>query len=444
MMRSQAVVFAAAFVSLLGGCTATSTALSDAAAPPPTTPHAAAHDAGPPAAGALPCEVSRILAARCQSCHQRPPQFGAPMPLVSWADTQTMAPGGSTEVWRSMKAKLAAGLMPPAGAPGGALTDSEKSTLVGWLDAGAPSDDSGAACASNGPPSPAAPTGPDTLPCKPQYEFRAHGDGTTPFAVPNASETYQCFSFPAPFTAAEQAIAFAPVVDNTRVVHHFILYGHTGTTMPEGCGDPNRVFLIGWAPGGGNVVMPSDVGLELPEPGSWLTLEVHYNNRAGYSDARDRSGVAVCTTTQPRPNEAGVITLGSIGIAIPPGADDYTVDSLIPGSLTRILPQALHVLWTAPHMHLAGKSFHTDVVHGGVARALVDVPAWDFGNQRGFSRDPATTLITPGDDVHTVCTYHNTTNATVRFGEKTENEMCFNFVAVYPIAGVPVRQWVTR
>jgi hypothetical protein len=258
------------------------------------------------------------------------------------------------------------------------------------------------------------------------------------------SDTYRCFSFQVPFTSTEQAVAWAPIIDDKRVVHHFILYGHKTTAVPDGCGDTGRVFVMGWAPGGGNGVMPPDVGLELPEPGTWLTLEVHYNNRAGYSDARDRSGIAMCTTTTPRPKEAGVITLGSIGIVIPPGADDFTVTSDIPGNLTRLLPEPLHVLWTSPHMHLAGKSFRTDVIRAGVSAPLVDVTSWDFGNQRAFPRDPTTTLIMPGDEVHTVCTYHNATNSTVRFGEKTENEMCFNFVVVYPIGGVPLREWVTR
>jgi hypothetical protein len=83
-------------------------------------------------------------------------------------------------------------------------------------------------------------------------------------------------------------------------------------------------------------------------------------------------------------------------------------------------------------------------VRGGVTMPLVDVPVWDFGNQRAYPRDPATTLILPGDDVRTTCTYRNPTTSIIRFGERTENEMCFNFLVVYPIAGVPLREWVTR
>jgi hypothetical protein len=191
-------------------------------------------------------------------------------------------------------------------------------------------------------------------------------------------------------------------------------------------------------------VMPPDVGLELPDPGTWLTLEIHYNNRAGYLDARDRSGIAMCTTDTPRPKVAGVITLGTVGIAIPVGATDHKVESTIPGNLTALLPEPLHVLWASPHMHLTGKSLRTDIIRAGVTVPLVDVPVWDFGNQRAIALDPATTLIMPGDEVHTVCKYNNQTGAVVRFGEKTDNEMCFNFLVAYPISRVPLREWVTQ
>jgi hypothetical protein len=336
------------------------------------------------------------------------------------------------------------GKMPPANTPTGALTEAEKNTLLAWLDSGAPGSGT-AACTGDPMPPPGPLPGPASLPCKPQYEFRASGaTATEPFAVPLAANTYRCFSFQVPFTPDEQAIAWAPLIDDSRVLHHWILYGHTNNLMPNGCGDPGRVFLVGWAPGGQNGKLPPDVGFELPDPGTWLTLEVHYNNKAGHTDARDRSGVAMCTTNTPRPKVAGVITLGSLGINIPAGADDFTVTSEITGLQTRILPEPLHVLWTSPHMHVTGKRFHTDIVRGGAMIELVDVPAWDFNDQRAFLRDPEQTLIMPGDGMRTTCTYKNPTQNAIRFGEKTENEMCFNFVAVYPISKVNIRQWVTR
>ncbi len=433
-----------------GGPGASNPPGSNGGGPPPgASAPATGADAGGVAAGKLPCEVEKVLQQRCQACHQRPPLFGAPMPLLTWSDTQAPALGGQVAVRQMMKAKLEAGLMPPTSTPSGPLTATEKATLVAWLDAGTPMGGS-ATCAAapvdgGAPGTPPSRAQPEPLPCKPEYEFRASGvSPTEPFQVPVVSDTYRCFSFPVPFTAGEQAIAWAPIIDDARVVHHWILYGHRTNVMPVGCGDPARVFLMGWAPGGRNGIMPADVGLELPDPGSWLTLEVHYNNSAKVTDGRDRSGVAVCTTKTARPKEAGVITLGSVGIVIPAGAQDFPVTSDVPGALTQVLPETLHVLWTSPHMHTNGQTFRTDITRAGQTFPLVEVPRWDFSNQSAFARDPETTLIQAGDGLRTTCTYRNPTAAPIRFGEKTENEMCFNFVVAYPITRVTTRQWVTR
>jgi hypothetical protein len=416
--------------------------------PPSGTPPPGGSMGGPaaPAPGALPCEVERVLQQRCQGCHQRPPQFGAPMPLLTWSDTQAPALGGQLSIRQVMKSKVETGKMPPPSTPTGPLTSEEKATLMGWLESGAPMGNQ-TACAprpgAGADPAPAPPAA--ELPCTPKYQFRASGaSATDPFPVPQIKDTYRCFAFQVPFTAGEQAIAWAPIIDDRRVVHHWILYGHRTAARPIGCGDTGRVFLMGWAPGGKNGIMPPDVGLELPDPGTWLSLEVHYNNSANHSDARDRSGVAVCTTDTPRPKEAGVITLGSVGIAIPPGATNHEVVSDVPGPYTQALTEPLHVLWTSPHMHTNGTSFRTDIIRGGQTLPLVEVKTWDFANQQAFARDPETTLIQAGDGLRTTCTYRNPSTALVRFGEKTENEMCFNFVVAYPITRVPNRAWVTR
>jgi hypothetical protein len=137
-----------------------------------------------------------------------------------------------------------------------------------------------------------------------------------------------------------------------------------------------------------------------------------------------------------------VLTLGSINIALPPDNVEHSVTSEFPGTLTRLLPESLHVLWTSPHMHLTGTTFKTEIVRNGQTIPLVDVPQWDFNSQHAYLKDPATMMILPGDMLRTVCTYKNGTGAAIRFGEKTENEMCFNFVAVYPITRVTLRQWI--
>jgi hypothetical protein len=41
-------------------------------------------------------------------------------------------------------------------------------------------------------------------------------------------------------------------------------------------------------------------------------------------------------------------------------------------------------------------------------------------------------ILEPGDSLTTTCTYQNDTPGVVRYGMRTEDEMCFNFVTAYP------------
>jgi hypothetical protein len=100
------------------------------------------------------------------------------------------------------------------------------------------------------------------------------------------------------------------------------------------------------------------------------------------------------------------------------------------------LPQSLFALASFPHMHQLGREFSTVVQRGGNELTLVDVPAFTFDNQISYPHDPPFE-IQAGDQLVTTCTYDNTNDFPVGFGEDTEDEMCFNFVLAYPIDIVP-------
>jgi hypothetical protein len=234
-----------------------------------------------------------------------------------------------------------------------------------------------------------------------------------------------------PFEPQEQAVAWAPVIGDPRVVHHWILYAVKGTSTD--CGQFKR-FIFGWAPGGGIGRMPPNIGNELPNPDERLLLEVHYYNPNRIAGIKDKTGVALCTTKSPRPIEAGVVTFGAVGIRIPPGGAEVSVSGTCGAGDTGQLTEPLHVLWSAPHMHKLGTGFKTTISNARGTTTLVDVKNWDFNDQVAYPVDPAKYLISPGDAVTTTCTYRNPGSKEVRFGERTEDEMCFNFATVYPIS----------
>ncbi len=395
-----------------------------------------ADDGGGAGAG-LPCDVLEVVAADCWTCHGPEPMFGAPMPLASYDDFVVPTPTDpATSVADQTVLRLhdPVSIMPPEGE----LSPQKMGVLEGWIDAGMPRYDSND-CEDPGDGGGGQDV--DDLPCTPSHTFVGHAQGSDDaFHVPVVDDLYMCYTFKSPFAAGTQVTAYAPIVDDERVLHHWIMY-KTGTAQPDGGAGPCNMpwdaqFVAGWAPGGDNAVLPDHVGLETAGPDEYLILQVHYNNVAGYQDAMDQSGVAFCTTEQPRPNLAGVLWLGSVLISVPPGSTDYPVDGTCnTGDWT----EPFHVMSTSPHMHQLGRGFRTEIVRaGGGVETLTDEPNFSFENQKDYPNDPEV-LINPGDTLNSTCLFDNPSGQTVYFGEGTADEMCFNFVTGYPIDKIPER-----
>ncbi len=393
------------------------------------------------ASSALPCAVDDVLARSCRGCHSSPPEFGAAMPLETLADLRAGSPSEfGKPVYRRVGERIHDPVAPMP--QGGRLDAADLATLDTWIAAGAPAAEGSATCTdARAPASDAGAVGPDALPCPPaeRTTFVAHGADavTEPYALAaDAGNLYMCFSWKAPWTTTTQATSFAPIIDDARVVHHWILY-ETSTPQTEGGAAPCKMpfdakFVQGWAPGGGNTALPDDIGLALPTADRWLILQVHYWNVAGYTDVRDRSGVAMCTTSALRPKTAVVSTLGSANIDLPPRSSG----TVVTGTCTPQITEPLHVLFANPHMHGRGRKLDTKVLRGGNAATfdtLVDEPAFDFEFQRPYRSE---LIINPGDTLTTTCTYDNASDKRVNFGERTEDEMCFNFVTVWPAPGL--------
>lgn len=386
----------------------------------------------------LPCDVDAILAKNCRNCHSDPPKFGAPMALGN--DAQLHAPSvtnKSESVFQRMRARIndAANPMPAQGM----LPKPELDVLNAWLDRGAPKGD--VSCADAGTTTPPTPKeGPDLLPCpaSERTQFNAHGDGGK-FPVPqDAGNLIECFYFKSPFENGSVATAFAPIIDDARVVHHFILF-ETATPQADGtfgrCKMPlDATFVTGWAPGGTNRVMPADVGMKLPGKEKWLILQLHYWNVAGYADSKDASGVSMCIEKTPRKNTAVVSTLGSLAINVP--AKSMGVEAS--GECTPATTEPVYILSSSPHMHGRGRALRTDLWRGGdptKSESIVKVDNFDFNAQASYPLDKPI-VVNPGDKLKTTCVYDNPTSTPAFFGEKTEDEMCFNFVFAYPESGL--------
>jgi Copper type II ascorbate-dependent monooxygenase, C-terminal domain/Copper type II ascorbate-dependent monooxygenase, N-terminal domain len=399
-------------------------------------------DAGQPAGGSssgLPCDVAAALEKHCGSCHGAKPASPAQPTLVTFAGITADSPTKKgNKVYERVLARLAdpQSPMPPLNVAPDGIPAADKTLIEDWIKAGR--QQSIAVCESgtkNSPPKQEPP--PDLSQCDYQLEFRAHNgtsaDDTVGFQPPLVDDQYECFNFGVPWNEKVQGIRFDPIIDDQRVVHHWILYSITEAREPgsHGCGGANRTFVNGWAPGGPPSVFEGDIGLQMPTKGQTFQLEVHYNNPTRLTDVADRSGVKVCATKTLRKNEAATFWLGSVFINLPPGqeskvTDTCTVPSPGKGPVT--------ILSTSPHMHQLGTYMKTTVKRAadGKVEMLTDKP-FDFRDQAHYASG---VVIQPGDQLTTTCTYKNTSTRTVSFGEGTGDEMCFNFVTAYPVEGL--------
>jgi hypothetical protein len=444
-----------------------------AAVTPPTV------GTGAPAAGVLPCAVSTVLAGKCQTCHAATPIGGAPMPLMTFADLQKPAVTQPTmKVYQLVKIRLHDTMrpMPPPSAT--ALAPTEMNALDTWLTAGALTGTAAdAMCATMPPPavvegSVDGSRGP-LLPGPGEkcFEFKVHQSTSSvdaaPYDVGPDGEHYEQFYYKVPWDKDMVATSYATRMDNAKVLHHWLLFAtseaevdgfHKTAPLPTLIGtDP--VLLAGWAVGGPNLVAPKDVGFELPNPSATTTINVqwHFYNSTG-SDQKDASSVQICTVPKAMRAHVGGITWAGTedlggnkwtgGAGMPPHKESTFTTTCTPGRAGLSATDSIHIIGFEPHMHKIGKNMKTSVVHtNGMMETLFDKP-FSFGNETHYYQDYE---LKAGEKLITSCTFNNTNEFGVPFGESSDTEMCYQFVFAWPahalsngafsLLGVPDTCW---
>jgi hypothetical protein len=267
--------------------------------------------------------------------------------------------------------------------------------------------------------------------CELGFELRAT-TGSGGYPVPLEDDHYECFYFKASVDPSALATSLSPLIDDSRVLHHWLLFASDQEEAPSGsharCNGihPNAYIMAAWAPGTPALVLPPDVGMELPSgPTAQFILETHYNNIARIAGAVDKSGVKVCATAKPKKDLAAIHWLGSELIRLAPKAAGSASATCTPSG-----SDPIHLLGVMPHMHTLGvhtkmtilrKNGTTEPMHDGV---------FEFKNQTWYQKN---IVLQPGDKVQSTCSYMNTTGATVTLGESTGDEMCYLFTLAYPV-----------
>jgi Copper type II ascorbate-dependent monooxygenase, C-terminal domain len=395
-----------------------------------------------PVAGAQSpfCTTLGVVRNKCQSCHGAQRMYGAPMSLVTYDDFQKPAvTDPSKKVYQMVSARIhdMTRPMPPINQP--TLAATELSSIDSWIAGGAlaGADPTCASLPAAPPPTTMPATGaatapPNTTPdedgfpwpndCEKHYKLLIYSGtqgGGQKMTVAAGQEAHPQITLTPPWKGDVQGLAFKPITDNAKILHHWILYAPDGT------------FIMGWAPGStGSQQLPADVGIYLPSTGN-MRLDVHYNNLGGTTTEMDASGLEVCTIETPSKFRKNVASIeGIVGNATVPAHQQ--VDNTSSCMVTTSMGSAT-VLDNSPHMHKYGTHAKLVVTQGGKDMMLHDAP-FSFEDQRSYPFNPGL-VVKSGDKFTITCSYNNTSDRTVTFGENTEDEMCFNFILVYPRGG---------
>jgi hypothetical protein len=389
-------------------------------------------------------DVAPILQKNCQTCHR--PGEAAPFPLIAYDEVRPWAP--------SIKRVVQQKVMPPWFADPNyghfandrSLTAKEISTLVAWINAGAPEGDP-----KDAPPPANYVEGWGIA--KPDKIFEL----PRPFAVPPSGMVeYQYVIFPTGFTE-DKWVQMAEARPTERsVVHHIIAYvrepgsnyfknqkpGVFFEAPPPKADEKTDQsalpsdFLVGYAPGQpAEILSPGQA--KLIKAGSDIVMEVHYTPTGKATTDRTRVGIVFAK----EPPKERVLTLSATNgtFKIPPGDPNHRVDASFE------VREDVKLASLHPHMHMRGKDFEYRLAFpNGETRTILRVPAYNWRWQLWYNlAEPI--ALPKGTKIECTAHFDNSPNnpenpdptKTVIWGQQNWDEMMVGFFNLVFDAKVP-------
>jgi len=396
-------------------------------------------------------DVAPILQEKCQDCHRK--GSSAPMSLVTYDETRPWA--------KSIKQRVIARTMPPWHLDKTvgiqqfqndiSLSDEQISTLVRWVDAGAPQGD------------------PKLMPAPKDWPDYQGWQLAKQFGAPDLVIKSEAYTMP----AHGQDVWFKPLTDiplteprwvraveirpstpaGRRITHHVL-----ARLMQEEPGGSQAIaddggpgLLMEWAIGKNYDIYRPNTG-KLLLPGSKIWWEMHLH--AVGEEIRDHVELAVYL--YPKGQEPKYRTRLTIFAATATSGSplDIRPNTLVETQGFHVLKQAARLENFQPHMHLRGKAMALEaILPDGTKQVLSYVDHFNFNWMINYIyADDAAPVLPKGTVIHVTAWHDNTAanpnnpdpNQWVGWGDRTVDEMAHAWVNVTYISDEDYQAWLAQ
>jgi len=236
------------------------------------------------------------------------------------------------------------------------------------------------------------------------------------------SERYLCFGFDAAVLGGADIGALvldAPAGPVT--LHHVALYASTTDigAGPVECEamPPDAQSLHVWAAGTGDLQLPSDLAIAVPDGATHLIVQAHALR--GEDGPAEAASVSLATRRDVAHRAAWLPLRVPTPVINPHQQATSSAQCVVDGEL--------HVISAWPHMHRIGSEFHG---------SFVDVVPWDYDAQRAYD---VSAVVEAGTAIETACTWFNPGDTPVLPGPLLSNEMCEQSLIAWPVEAARCR-----
>lgn len=271
------------------------------------------------------------------------------------------------------------------------------------------------------PPTDSGMETPDAPPIPPGYT-RLIGRTWSVQPGPQGQDVYRCVRV----TVPEDMYITSFMAQAPLGTHHTVLSISSGTNGETNCsastGLLGTVMLYASGVGTSPLDLPVDVGIRLAK-GTQIHLNLHLYNASDQTLGGD-SAILVKAQSTPPPMLAEMVFAGTSNFEIPSNNQPYTKTT----TCSENKSYTLFAVW--PHMHKLAIHQKVELIQGGTPTVLHDL-AYDFVEQKYYMKMPEV-QVQQGNQLRVSCTWVNNTGSTVRFGDGSNEEMCFTGLYRYP------------